>query len=140
MPIRLQSLNTILLMVQSLAVASGQLTFGLLGTAAPAGVKDGKPCSMPPCSAAVAHHSTHSRRRLLNSSVALPPPHAHLESYSSHRRILTRPLLHLGLSQEPPEDAGYPLMYITSAFLGEPGAGCTLRYLPVHSSVIKMLL
>ena len=88
----------------------------------------------------MAHHSTHSRRRLLNSSVALPPPHAHLENYSSHRRILIRPLLHLGLSQEPPEDAGYPLMYITSAFLGEPGAGCTLRYLPVHSSVIKMLL
>ena len=45
-------------------------------------------------------------------------PHEHLaRSYMDHRRILIRPLLHLGMSEEP-GDEGYPLMYLSSAFLG----------------------
>ena len=55
------------------------------------------------------------------------PPHAHLLNYSSHRRILVRPLLHLGLSKAP-DDAGYPLMYITSAFLGKHALGRCKRH------------
>lgn len=46
-------------------------------------------------------------------------PHAHLNNYSDHRRLMVRPLMHLGLSMPVgAEVEGYPLLYITSAFLG----------------------
>jgi hypothetical protein len=46
-------------------------------------------------------------------------PHAHLRNYTDHRRLFVRPLMHLGLSEPiEQEEEGYPLLYITSAFLG----------------------
>ena len=56
-----------------------------------------------------------ARNRTLN-----PLVHAHLRNYTDHRRILVRPLMHLGLSEGPDND-GYPLLYISSAFLGGHG-------------------
>lgn len=106
----------------------GHQTFGLLGTPTPTpDLEDGTQCSTPPChrSSAKARSMHGSSSRLLPHPTATSPPHAHLGSYTSHRRILIRPLLHLGLAREPPEDVGYPLMYITSAFLGEPRTACT---------------
>ena len=76
------------------------------------------------------HAHARSSRRSLDAEgqgSSSPPPHAHLLNYSSHRRILVRPLLHLGLSKTP-DDAGYPLMYITSAFLGEHALGRCKRH------------
>ena len=69
-----------------------------------------------------------------------PPVHEHLTGggYTGHRRILTRPLDHLSLDEdgmpiknkEGETDAffgsEYPLMYITSAFLGVVGEVCSL--------------
>ena len=55
-------------------------------------------------------------RRLID-----PLHHAHLKNYSDHRRVLVRPLMHLGLSDPEAKEEGYPLLYITSAFLGVYG-------------------
>ena len=74
-------------------------------------------------------HSSSSSSSSSGAGSASGSMHAHLtQGYSGHRRILTRPLAHLSLNAEGeggeegktvPQYNGYPLMYITSAFLGE---------------------
>ena len=59
---------------------------------------------------------------IVERSLIDPLHHAHLKNYSDHRRVLVRPLMHLGMSDpEAKEEEGYPLLYITSAFLGAHG-------------------